>query len=77
LIRKIVVEIKSRKEAKFDGLEIPSYDGAVVGRHLELMMDAGLIEARKIDGNEMPYPLVVVQTRTSGGRSRKHSPRPI
>jgi Hypothetical protein (DUF2513) len=67
LIRKIVVEIQSRKDAKYGGLEIPSYDGGTVAHHLELMMDAGLIEAQKIDGNEMPYAFVVVKDLTWAG----------
>ncbi len=67
LIRKIILEIQARKDAKFDGLTIPSYDGAVVARHLELMLDAGLIEGQKMDGNDMPFPFVGVKDLTWAG----------
>lgn len=67
LIRKIVVEIQSRKEAQYGPVTLSPYDEAVVARHLELMMDAGLIEAQKVLGSEMAYPFVVVKDLTWSG----------
>jgi len=67
LIRKIILEIQARKDAKFSSVEIPNYDGATVARHLELMLDAALIEGQKLDGHDVPFPFVVVKDLTWAG----------
>jgi hypothetical protein len=67
LIRKIIIEIQSRKDAKYTSLEVPSCEPGTVARHLELMMDAGLIEAQKIEGQDLPYPFVAIKDLTWAG----------
>lgn len=65
LIRKIILEIQSRKDASHSPLQLATYDPAIVARHLELMKAAGLIEAEVLDGGEMPF--VVVKDLTWAG----------
>ena len=67
LIRKIIAEIQSRKEAKLKPLEISSFPEAVVARHLEMMLAAGLIEGDKSDGVDAPFPTVYVKDLTWSG----------
>ncbi len=67
VIRKIILEIQSRKDAEYHSVEIPNYDGVTVARHLELMMHAGLIEGQKSFGLGMPSPLVIVKDLTWEG----------
>ena len=44
LIRNIFVAIQSRKDARFENLEITGVDNDVLSRHLEMLLSAGLIE---------------------------------
>jgi hypothetical protein len=67
LIRKIIAEIQSRKEAKLKPLDISSFPEAVVARHLEMMLDAGLIEGAKSDGVDAPFPTIYVKDLTWSG----------
>ena len=67
LIRKIIAEIQSRKDAKLKPLEISSFPEAVVARHLEMMLAAGLIEGDKSDGVDAPFPTVYVKDLTWSG----------
>jgi len=44
LIRKIFAEIQKRKDAELRGIEIPGVDEAILARHLEMLLDARLID---------------------------------
>jgi Hypothetical protein (DUF2513) len=67
LIRKIIAAIQSREDATYKPLEIPSYPEAVVARHLELMLNAGLIDALISDGVDAPYPWLSIKDLTWSG----------
>jgi hypothetical protein len=47
LIRRILAEIQHRKTTDYEPLVIPDADVAIVARHLEMLHDAGYIEAVK------------------------------
>jgi hypothetical protein len=49
LIRRIFLAIQDRKTADLQSLEITDVDAAVLARHLELLHDAGFIDAVKSD----------------------------
>lgn len=67
LIRKIVLAIQAKRDARPEGIEIPDYDGAAVARHLEMMLEAGLIEGQAVDGMDMPFPFVAVKDLSWSG----------
>jgi hypothetical protein len=43
LIRKIISEIQSRNDPQMRMLEIDGYDANVVGRHVEMLIEAGYV----------------------------------
>ena len=51
LIRKIVAEIQSWKEPRQRKLEIPDYDANVVGRHVEMLIEAGYVVGKAHHGS--------------------------
>jgi Hypothetical protein (DUF2513) len=67
LIRRIVFVIQAKKDARPESIQIPDYDGAMVARHLEMMVDAGLIEGQTVDGTDMPFPIVAVKDLSWSG----------
>jgi DNA-binding transcriptional ArsR family regulator len=48
LIRKIFAEIKSWDDARLHSVDIPGVSDAVLQRHLEMLMEGGLIEAQPV-----------------------------
>jgi DNA-binding HxlR family transcriptional regulator len=58
LIRKIFLAIQQRKTSEFQALHIPDVDVSVLARQLEMLDDAGLIEAVKSaphDGRQLTF----------------------
>jgi hypothetical protein len=47
LIRNIFVQIRSRTSVDLQAIDIPDVDPAILARHIEMLHDAGLIEAQK------------------------------
>jgi hypothetical protein len=47
LIRKILLEIQARKDLEHREVAIDGYDAVILGRHVELLFRAGLIEGTK------------------------------
>jgi hypothetical protein len=60
LIRKVIAEIQSRADLAPRRLEVPGYDEVTVERHLEMLVDAGLVEGTMIRQIDVSYPLVMV-----------------
>lgn len=67
LIRKIIAEIQSRKDAQPRSLEIPDVDEAIVSRHLEMLHSANLIEGHKSDSIDSPFPYFEVTDLSMSG----------
>src|SRR5260370_39815515 len=67
LIRKIILEVQGRKDIRPTTMSIDGYDDIVVARHLELLMDAGLIEGVKCAPMSTPHALVMVKDMTWSG----------
>ena len=67
LIRKILAQIKARDTLGYRSIEIPDTDPAIVARHVELLHEAGLIEAMEISAYNSPLPRIVVKDLTWAG----------
>jgi hypothetical protein len=65
LIRQIILAIKARKDATPQALEVDGADKAIVARHLEMLLDLGLLEGEK--RNAAPYPTILVKDLTWSG----------
>jgi hypothetical protein len=61
LIRKIFAEIKSWDDARLHSVDIPGVSDAVLQRHLEMLMEGGLIEAQPVGSYNDPFPKIVVK----------------
>jgi len=61
LIRQIMLAIKERKDATPRALEIDGFDRAIVARHLEMLLDVGLLEGEKLSSVNTPYPTILVK----------------
>jgi hypothetical protein len=61
LIRKIFIEIRKRKDARPSSLEIEGVDEAIVGRHLEMLLNSGLIEGQNPGIVERGFPVILVK----------------
>jgi uncharacterized protein DUF2513 len=48
LIRNIFAQIRSRTSVDLQAIDIPDVDPAILARHIEMLHDAGLIEAQKL-----------------------------
>jgi hypothetical protein len=67
LIRKIFAEIRARKDVSFKQVEIPGIEGWVVIRHVEMLLNAGLVEG-SISAPLGPEPLkILVKDLTMAG----------
>jgi Hypothetical protein (DUF2513) len=60
LIRRIILAIQERKTAELQPLEIPDVDPVVLTRHLEMLDNAGYIEAEKSVPFEKHRPLTFI-----------------
>lgn len=67
LIRKIITAIQARKDASPSALEIADADEATVARHLEMLLDAGLIEGTKSGRYDAPYLKITVKDLSWAG----------
>lgn len=62
LIRKIFIEIQRRKDAQLHSMEIQGVDEAILGRHLEMLLDAGLIDGMAASETyNAPFPKILVK----------------
>src|ERR1700674_3783330 len=60
LIRKIFAEIQSRKDALPKPVEIPDVDEEVVARHLEMLLEAALIDGQSSHPLGQAFPNIMV-----------------
>jgi Hypothetical protein (DUF2513) len=67
LIRKILLEIKGRENVRMSTMTIPGYEDWVLARHLELLLEAGLIDGLKSAPLSEPYPTIMVKDLTWEG----------
>ena len=67
LIRKIILEIQHRNDVRPATMSIDGYDDIVVARHLELLMDANLIEGVKSAPISTPHAIIMVKDMTWAG----------
>ena len=67
LIRKILAEIRSRKDVQLRAVELPGEEEWRVARHLELLVEAGLVEAQQGGGYNDPFPIFAVKDLTMTG----------
>jgi hypothetical protein len=67
LIRQIMLAIKERKDATPRALEIDGFDRAIVARHLEMLLDVGLLEGEKLGAVNTPYPTILVKDLSWSG----------
>ena len=67
LIRKIIVAIRAREDAGLGSIDIPDTDPAILARHLELLIKAGLLEGEISWAYNAPYPKVLVKDLTWEG----------
>ena len=67
LIRQIMLAIKERKDATPRALEIDGFDRAIVARHLEMLLDVGLLEGEKLGAANTPYPTILVKDLSWSG----------
>jgi hypothetical protein len=68
LIRRIILAIKARKDATPQALEVDGADKAILARHLEMLLDVGLLEGEKLRAfNAAPYPTILVKDLTWSG----------
>jgi hypothetical protein len=61
LIRKIFIAIQKRKDTRPSMLEIEGADEAILARHLEMLLSAGLIEGQKSVPLDRGIPMVLVK----------------
>jgi hypothetical protein len=66
LIRKLL-EIQGRKDVSPTMINIPGYEDLVVARHLELLMEAGLIDGIKSAPISAPHSIIMVKDMTWAG----------
>jgi Hypothetical protein (DUF2513) len=67
LIRKIILAIQARQEVVLVPLEIPGVDPAILARHVEMLLDAGLIEGVKLGGYNAPLPTIQIKDLSWAG----------
>jgi hypothetical protein len=67
LIRKILLEIKARENVRMSTMTIPGYEDWVLARHLELLLEAGLIDGLKSAPLMEPHPTIMVKDLTWEG----------
>lgn len=67
LVRKIIIEIQKREDMTPSVMEIPGYDEVTVARHLQLLMEAGLIDGISSHPISLGYPIIMVQDLTWSG----------
>jgi Hypothetical protein (DUF2513) len=67
LIRKILLEIKGRENVRMSTMTIPGYEDWVLARHLELLLEVGLIDGIKSTPLSEPYPTIMVKDLTWDG----------
>jgi hypothetical protein len=67
LIRQIILAIKARGDATPRPLEIDGADKIVVARHLEMLLDVGLLEGEKLGALNTPYPTILVKDLSWSG----------
>jgi hypothetical protein len=58
LVRKIFAEIKGRQDAQLHSMEIVGVDEGVLSRHLEMLMDAHLIDGLSTGHAAAPWPTI-------------------
>ena len=58
LIRKILAQIKARDTLDYRPIAVPDTDPAIVARHVELLHEAGLIEAMEPGAYKLPRLVV-------------------
>lgn len=66
LIRAILRDVQQRQDADYAAVRIAGYEGWIVGRHVELLRDAGYLEASETLDDE-DGPLIMVRDLTWGG----------
>jgi Hypothetical protein (DUF2513) len=67
LIRQIILAIKARKDATPQAIEIAGADKAMVARHLEMLLDVGLLEGEKLSLPNTPHPTILVKDLSWSG----------
>jgi hypothetical protein len=67
LIRQIILAIKARKDATPQAVEIDGADKAIVARHLEMLLEVGLLEGEKLGALNTPYPTILVKDLSWSG----------
>ena len=67
LIRKIILAIQARQDVVLAPLEIPGVDPAILARHVEMLLDAGLIEGIKWGGYNAPLPTIQIKDLSWAG----------
>jgi len=61
LIRKIFAGIKSREDAQLRSMEISGVPEAVLSRHLEMLMHAGLIDGESTGAYDALFPKIAIK----------------
>ena len=67
LIRQIMLAIRARKDTSPQALEIEGADKATVARHLEMLLDIGLLEGEKLGVLNALYPTILVKDLSWSG----------
>src|SRR3546814_9521438 len=73
LVRRIMKEIRLRSDIRARPVEIDGVDPVVLGRHVEMLFKAGLVEGTPHASSGRPYTQVLVRDLSwAGHRSEEH-----
>jgi hypothetical protein len=67
LIRKIFAEIQGRKDVRERPVEIQGVEEGIVARHVEMLLDAGLVEGLRSDPLGQSFPIIAVKDLSMAG----------
>ena len=55
LVRKILFAVEEREMGEIGKIDIPDYSQELIGRHVELMLERGLIDGKVIPNSDGPH----------------------
>lgn len=67
LVREILTTVRERTDLEYREVRLSHRDAVEVGRHVEMLVDAGYLDGRPLRAAAAPYPMVWVRDLTWEG----------
>jgi hypothetical protein len=67
LVRKIMLSVQSRGDVFPKNVKIDDVDDEILGRHVEMLFDAGFLDGSKMQSISLSYHIVLVRDLSWGG----------